>query len=623
MQYNLWKIASIFSKVQLNGVCGSEDGSISTCNQDFCGVYYLHLERDNLKKLFKYMKDYRKECIVSPLAKLLEATLELLVPLVVASLIDKGIAAGSTGYIIRMCLLMAALAAVGLSATLMAQYFAAKAATGFVGRLRHALYAHLQTLSYADLDRLGTSTLLTRMTSDMNQVQNGVNLALRLLLRSPFIVFGAMVMAFTIDVSAALVFVVVIPILFAVVFAIMLCCIPLYRKVQQRLDHVMELTRENLTGVRVIRAFGVEEMERKGFADSNRALSKMQQFVGKISALMNPLTFVIINLAIVWLIHRGAIQVDAGRLTQGQVVALYNYMSQILVELIKMANLILTMTKAIACGKRISAVLDIAPGMSFPEQAPQSVETDNCVEFRQVTFSYHPGADPALADFDLCVKRGQTVGIIGGTGSGKTTLVNLIGRFYDVTDGAVLVDGVNVRDYPKQALRQKIGIVPQKGVLFHGTIRDNLRWGNPDASDCDLLDAIAIAQASEVVAGKAGGLDGVVGQGGRNFSGGQRQRLTIARALVRKPEILILDDSASALDLATDAALRNSLRTLSYCPTVFIVSQRTASLLHADKIVVLDDGKVAGIGTHEELLQSCTVYREIYDSQFHKGGQSA
>lgn len=576
-----------------------------------------------MRNLLKYMKGYGKECVISPLAKLLEATLELFVPLVVASLIDEGIANGDRPYIIQMCLLLALLAAVGLSATVMAQYFAAKAAVGFVTKLRHALYAHLQALSYADLDTVGASTMLTRMTSDMNQVQNGINLALRLLLRSPFIVFGAMIMAFTIDVSAALVFVVVIPVLFVVVFAIMLCCIPLYRRVQQRLDKVLEVTRENLTGVRVIRAFGAEKKEQDSFAQSNTDLTKMQQFVGRISALMNPLTFVIINLAIVWLIHRGAIQVNAGLLTQGAVVALYNYMSQILVELIKMANLILNLTKSIACGKRISAVLDITPSMTFPDTAPTPVDTDCCVEFRQAEFAYHEGGVPALSGLNLKVPHGQTVGIIGGTGSGKTTLVNLIGRFYDVTSGAVLVDGVDVRQYPRQMLRQKIGMVPQKAVLFHGTIRDNLRWGNPQADDRSLLEAIAAAQASEVVANKDGGLDAMVEQGGRNFSGGQRQRLTIARALVRKPEILILDDSASALDLATDAALRQSLRALPYHPTTFIVSQRTASLQHADQIIVLDDGHVAGIGTHEALLNSCTVYREIYDSQFRKGGQSA
>lgn len=576
-----------------------------------------------MRKLFQYMRDYQKECIISPLAKLLEATLELLVPLVVASLIDNGITSGDRPYIIKMCLLLALLATIGLSATVMAQYFAAKASVGFVTKLRHVLYAHLQTLSYADLDNIGTSTMLTRMSSDMNQVQNGINLALRLLLRSPFIVFGAMVMAFTIDVSAAMVFVVVIPVLFAVVFAIMLCSIPLYKRVQQRLDKVLGITRENLTGVRVIRAFGAEYEERATFAQSNADLTKMQQFVGRISALMNPLTFVIINLAIVWLIHRGALQVNAGLLTQGAVVALYNYMSQILVELIKLANLILNLTKSIACGNRIAAVLDISSSMEFPVAIPAKVDTDCCVEFRQVEFSYHDGGAPALSGLNVKIQRGQTVGIIGGTGSGKTTLVNLIGRFYDVTDGSVLVDGIDVRQYPKQMLRQKIGIVPQKAVLFHGTIRDNLRWGNPDADDMALLAAVETAQASGVLANKDGGLDAMVEQGGRNFSGGQRQRLTIARALVRRPKILILDDSASALDLATDAALRQSLCALPYRPTIFIVSQRTASLQHADKIIVLEDGHVAGIGTHDQLLEDCTVYREIYDSQFKKGGHTA
>ncbi len=572
-------------------------------------------------QLLKYLSDYKKESIFGPLFKLLEASFELLVPLVVAAIIDQGIANGDRGVTVKMCLLLLLLGVVGLISSVTAQYFAAKAAVGFAAKVRKVLFAHIQTLSYSDLDTLGTTTLVTRMTSDMNQVQYGVNMTLRLLLRSPFVVFGAMIMAFTVDAKAALTFVVTIPVLTAVVFAIMLVCIPLYRQVQEKLDGVLLSTRENLTGVRVIRAFCKEKEERETFERRNGELTEAQKFVGRISALMNPVTYIIINAAVIVLIYIGALRVDRGLLTQGAVVALYNYMSQILVELIKLANLIISVTKSVACGNRIQAVLEISPGMTFPEEAeaqkgnPASVYA---VEFRHADLCYPNAGEHSLTDVDFCVKRGETVGVIGGTGSGKTSLVNLIPRFYDVTGGEVLVDGVNVKQYTKSALRGKIGVVPQKAVLFKGTIRDNLRWGNANASDEELLAAVATAQASEVIAGKEGGLDYAIAQGGGNLSGGQRQRLTIARALVRKPSILILDDSASALDYATDAALRKAIRHMEGRPTVFIVSQRTASIQHADKIVVLDDGRIVGLGTHDTLLQNCKVYREIYDSQFKK-----
>lgn len=572
-------------------------------------------------QLLKYLSDYKKESVFGPLFKLLEASFELLVPLVVAAIIDQGIANGDKSVTVKMCLLLLLLGVVGLISSVTAQYFAAKAAVGFAAKVRRVLFAHIQTLSYSDLDTLGTTTLVTRMTSDMNQVQYGVNMTLRLLLRSPFVVFGAMIMAFTVDAKAALTFVVTIPVLTAVVFAIMLVCIPLYRQVQEKLDGVLLSTRENLTGVRVIRAFCKEKEERETFERRNGELTEAQKFVGRISALMNPVTYIIINTAVIVLIYIGAIRVNRGLLTQGAVVALYNYMSQILVELIKLANLIISVTKSVACGNRIQSVLEISPGMTFPEEAeaqegnPSSVYA---VEFRHADLCYPNAGEHSLTDVDFCVKRGETVGVIGGTGSGKTSLVNLIPRFYDVTGGEVLVDGVNVRQYSKSALREKIGVVPQKAVLFKGTIRDNLRWGNANAGDDELLAAVATAQASEVVAGKEGGLDYALAQGGSNLSGGQRQRLTIARALVRKPSILILDDSASALDYATDAALRKAIRHMEGHPTVFIVSQRTASIQHADKIVVLDDGRIVGLGTHKTLLQSCEVYREIYDSQFKK-----
>ncbi len=570
-----------------------------------------------MKKLLFYLKQYRRESILGPLFKLLEATLELFVPLVVAAVIDRGISNNDTEYIVRMCLVLVALGAVGLAFSVTAQYFAARAATGFVKQVRHALFAHIQQLSYAQLDHVGASTLVTRMTSDVNQVQNGVNLTLRLLLRSPFVVFGAMVMAFTIDVPSAMIFVVAIPVLSVVVFGIMLACIPLYKKVQQKLDRVLAATRGNLTGVRVLRAFCKEEEEQAAFAARNEELTATQKFVGRISALMNPVTYVIINLAIIALIRTGAIRVEAGLLTQGSVVALYNYMSQILTELIKLANLIINITKSVACGNRIQSVLEIAPDMPIEPQLPAG-DAALEVQLDNAGLTYPGAADAALSGVELRVRPGETVGIIGGTGCGKSTLVQMIPRFYDATEGAVRVEGRDVRAWQPEELRARIGIVPQKAVLFHGTIRDNLLWGNPNADDEALWAALRTAQAEEVVRGKPEGLDAIVEQGGRNFSGGQRQRLTIARALVRRPAILILDDSASALDFATDAALRRALRELQPTPTIFIVSQRTSSLQHADQILVLDDGRPVGLGRHEELLQSCGVYREIYDSQFKK-----
>ena len=572
-----------------------------------------------MNKLLRYLKDYRKESILGPLFKLLEASFELLVPLVVAAIIDRGIGGADKGYTVKMCLLLLALGVVGLISSVTAQYFAAKAAVGFAEKVRHALFGHIQRLSYSDIDSLGTSTLVTRMTSDMNQVQYGVNMTLRLLLRSPFVVFGAMIMAFTVDAKAALTFVVTIPLLSVVVFGIMLICIPLYRKVQEKLDGVLLSTRENLTGVRVIRAFCKEEEETARFLDRNEALTDAQKFVGRISALMNPVTLVIINGSIIALVYIGALRVDQGIISQGAVVALYNYMSQILVELIKLANLIISVTKSIACGNRIQAVLEIEPSMHFPSgvtAASGDPHSEFAVEFRHADLRYGNSGENALTDMNIRVKRGETIGVIGGTGSGKSSLVNMIPRFYDTFAGEVLVDGVNVKEYTREGLRRKIGMVPQKAVLFKGTIRDNMRWGNPSATDDEISAAIAIAQASEVVAGKQGGLNYMIAQGGKNLSGGQRQRLTIARALVGKPEILILDDSASALDFATDAALRKAIKTMDGSPTVFVVSQRAASIAHADKIVVLDDGKIVGMGKHDDLLMNCEVYREIYNSQF-------
>ncbi len=611
-----------------------------------------------MRKLLIYLKDYRKETVLAPLFKMLEATLELFVPLVVAAIIDVGIAGGDSGYIIRMVLILVLLGAVGLAFSVTAQYFSAKAAVGFVKKLRHVLFSHIQKLSYAELDTQGTSTLITRLTSDMNQVQTGVNMTLRLLLRSPFVVIGAMVMAFTGDTKAAMVFAVDIPALAVVVFGIMFASIPLYRKVQSRLDGVLGLTRENLTGVRVLRAFCKEDDQIQEFTQKNQRLTDTQKFVGRISALLNPVTYVIVNAAVIALIWVGALRVDMGVLTQGSVVALYNYMAQILTELIKFAGLIITITRSIACGNRIQAVLETEPtvrdgapagaadvgsvrnscerkmpGMGIsgtthseytdhPARAGRTDAEDGhfAVEFRHASLRYPEASNEALTDISFCVKKGGTVGIIGGTGSGKSSLVNLIPRFYDCSRGAVLIDGRDVREYGLEELRSRIGVVPQKAVLFSGTIRENLQWGKKEAGEEEMIRALSTAQISEIIETKEKGLDSLVEQGGRNFSGGQRQRLTIARALIRQPEILILDDSSSALDFVTDAALRKALASLTPRPTLFLVSQRTSSIRHADQIVVLDDGRVAGIGSHEELLENCAVYREIYQSQFYGTG---
>ena len=572
-----------------------------------------------MKKLLCYLKEYKKESVLGPLFKLLEATLELFVPLVVAAIIDTGIGNQDRGYVVKMCLVLVLLGLIGLAFSVTAQYFAAKAAVGFVTTIRHVLFGHIQKLSYAELDTQGTSTLITRMTSDMNQVQNGVNLTLRLLLRSPFVVIGAMVMAFTIDVKAALVFVVGIPALAVVVFGVMLACIPLYRKVQNRLDKVLGLTRENLTGVRVLRAFCKEEEQEAEFQKQNQTLTDTQKFVGRISALLNPLTYVIINVAIIALIWIGAIRVDMGIIPQGAVVALYNYMSQILTELIKLANLIINITKSVACGNRIQSVLEVEPsvkdGAATVSGDGEAGKSAYSVVFEHAGIRYPDAAQEAVSDITLNVRPGETIGIIGGTGSGKSSMVNLIPRFYDCSSGAVYVDGRNVCTYGLTELRDKIGVVPQKSVLFAGTIRSNMQWGKPDATDEEIFAAMEIAQAKDV-SKKEKGLDTEVEQGGKNFSGGQRQRLTIARALVKQPEILILDDSSSALDFATDAALRMAIGSMKHKPTLFIVSQRTSAIQYADKIVVLDDGSVVGIGTHEELMNTCEVYREIYDSQY-------
>ncbi|MCI7375239.1 MAG: ABC transporter ATP-binding protein/permease [Christensenellaceae bacterium] len=569
-----------------------------------------------MKKLWKYMRDYRREGILAPLFKLLEASLELLVPLVMAQIIDTGIANGDRGFILSRCGILAALAAVGLVCSITAQYFAAKASVGFAAKLRSTLFKHIQSLSYSKLDTQGTGTLIARITGDINQVQSGMNLALRLLLRSPFVVFGAMIMAFTIDVKAALVFVVTIPLLSIVVFGIMLWSIPMYKKVQARLDKVLGITRENLSGVRVIRAFCKEDEERREFGERNAALTKLQLMVGRVSAAMNPATYIMINLGIAVLIYVGALRVDSGILTQGQVVALYNYMSQILVELVKLASLIITITKALACAGRVSAALDVESDMHGADTMPKEIDTDEEVRFENVEFGYATGGEPALSGISFSVKKGETMGIIGGTGSGKSSLVSLIPRFYDATGGHVYIKENDVKDYPLGALREMVGMVPQKAVLFKGTIRENLRWGSADATEEEMERALSDAQALEIVKAKPEGLDSPVAQNGKNLSGGQRQRLTIARALIKKPEILILDDSASALDYATDLALRRSLAALSYKPTVFIVSQRASSILHADKIAVLDEGKIVGLGTHDELMQTCPVYREIYYSQY-------
>lgn len=601
-----------------------------------------------MRKLLIYLKDYKKESILGPLFKLLEASFELIVPLVVASMIDVGIPAQDKGYIVKMALVLVALGIIGLTSSVTAQFFAAKAAVGFATKVRHALFEHIQKLTFGQMDSQGTATLITRMTSDVNQVQNGVNLVLRLFLRSPFIVFGAMIMAFTVDVKAALIFVVVIPLLLIVVFAILLISIPMFGRVQENLDQVMRTTRENLTGSRVIRAFAKEPEEIEEFQRENRVLRNVQVVAGRVSALMNPVTYIIINGGLMALIYVGALQIEGGILFQGQVVALINYMSQILVELIKLANLIITVTKAIACGNRIEAVMEIPAG--FPKESEESGRSpmqdgrkltepkkgsgesgislsreelpgEDCpykVVFDQVGMAYNEGGDEAISDVNLKVKKGETIGVIGGTGSGKSTLVNLIPRFYDVTRGRVLVDGIDVRDMEPEKLRSKIGMVLQKAVLFRGTIRENLFWGNEGADDEEIWKALETAQAKEFVEQKEDGLDTMIEQEGRNLSGGQRQRLSIARALVRKPEILILDDSSSALDYATDLKLRQAIKALPGDMTVFIVSQRASSLMHADQIIVLDDGDVVGLGTHEELLKSCETYREIYNTQIEK-----
>lgn len=581
----------------------------------------MHRNEDFMKRLMMYLKDYKKESILAPLFKLLEAFFELLVPLVMANIIDYGISNQNMGYIGKMGLLLLLLGVVGLASSITAQFFAAKAAVGFSTQLRQALFDHIEDLSFTDIDKAGTSTMITRMTSDVNQVQSGINMTLRLFLRSPIIVFGAMIMAFTIDVKCALIFVVAIPLLSVVVFGIILSTIPMYKKVQSKLDQVLGITRENLTGVRVIRAFHQEAKEADRFRENNEALSAMQIFVGKISACMNPVTYIIVNGAIIALIYTGAVQVNIGNLSQGEVVAIINYMNQILVELVKLANLIVTMTKALACADRVASVFDIGADAAYvgaqdQELADKVDKSAPFLDFKHVSLTYQGAGAPTLQDMNFTVNRGDTVGIIGGTGSGKTSLVNLIPGFYPATEGEILLEGRDIRTMSDEELRGRIGVVPQKAVLFKGTIRSNLQWGKPDATEEEMWKALELAQASEVVDGKPGKLDATVAQNGKNFSGGQRQRLTIARALVRNPEILILDDSASALDYATDAKLRAAIRTLEDKTTTFIVSQRASTIRHADKIIVLDDGEIAGMGTHDELLKDCTVYQEIYYSQY-------
>jgi len=580
-----------------------------------------------MKTLLAYLKDYKKESILAPLFKMLEASFELFVPLVMAAIIDVGIANQDKPYIVKMCFVLIALGIIGLVCSITAQYFAAKAATGVGTGIRHGLFEHIQKFTFTEMDQLGTSTLITRMTSDINQIQSGVNLVLRLFLRSPFIVFGAMIMAFTVDVKAALVFVVTIPLLSLIVFGIMLVTMPMYKKVQADLDQVLLATRENLTGARVIRAFNKEEDETKRFENANQILTDAQKYVGRISGMMNPLTYIIVNGAIIALIYVGAVRVDIGDLTQGQVVALINYMSQILVELVKLANLIISVTKAAACLNRVESVLAVKPDMNEGDVRWKSNSSKidwnlknkiPVIEFSHVSLTYKGTSDTSLSDINFCAKKGQTIGIIGGTGSGKSSLVNLIPRFYDATDGTVKINGRDIKEYQTENLREHIGVVLQKAVLFKGSIADNLRWGKEDATEQEMYEALDISQAREFVDTKQGGLEFQIEQGGRNLSGGQKQRMTIARALVRKPEILILDDSASALDFATDAALRKSIKEMKNQPTVFIVSQRAASIQHADQIIVLDDGAMAGIGTHEELLKDCPIYQEIYYSQFPK-----
>ena len=581
----------------------------------------MHRNEDLMKRLMMYLKDYKKESILAPLFKLLEAFFELLVPLVMANIIDYGISNRNMGYVGKMGLLLLLLGVVGLASSITAQFFAAKAAVGVSTKLGQALFDRIEDLSFTDIDKAGTSTMITRMTSDVNQVQSGINMTLRLFLRSPIIVFGAMIMAFTIDVKCALIFVVAIPLLSVVVFGIILSTIPMYKKVQSKLDQVLGITRENLTGVRVIRAFHQEAKEANRFRENNEALSSMQIFVGKISACMNPVTYIIVNGAIIALIYTGAVQVNIGNLSQGEVVAIINYMNQILVELVKLANLIVTMTKALACAERVASVFDIGAdavyvGVQDQKLADKVDKSAPFLDFKHVSLTYQGAGAPTLQDMNFTVNRGDTVGIIGGTGSGKTSLVNLIPGFYPATEGEILLEGRDIRTMSDEELRGRIGVVPQKAVLFKGTIRSNLQWGKPDATEEEMWKALELAQASEVVDGKPGKLDATVAQNDKNFSGGQRQRLTIARALVRNPEILILDDSASALDYATDAKLRAAIRTLEDKTTTFIVSQRASTIRHADKIIVLDDGEIAGMGTHDELLKDCTVYQEIYYSQY-------
>ena len=577
-----------------------------------------------MRKLLIYIRDYKLESILGPLFKLLEACMDLIVPLVMAYIIDKGIGGNDTGLIVRLCLLLVGLGFVGLTFSITAQFFAAKASVGFIKQVKHAVFAHIQRLSFLDIDRVGSNTLITRLTSDMNQIQTGVNLTLRLFLRSPFIVAGAVVMAFTIDVEIGILFVITIIILSAVIFGVMYWCIPKYKEVQGALDKVLGKTRENLTGVRVIRAFCKEEEEIRDFEKSNRFLTDLSKRVGTVSSLMNPLTYVIVNIGIATLIYKGAIRVEAGALTQGQIVALYNYMSQILVELVKFATMFLNITRSVACGNRVQSILDIEPGMkegAMTTAISSDKIDENIVEFNNVSLNYNgklsfDREENALNNIDFTVKRGETVGVIGGTGSGKTSLVSLIPRFYDASEGEVRVKGRNVTDYSFKELRKTVAVVLQKASLFKGSIRDNIKWGNENATDEEIMEAVRIACAEDVVNSKEGKLDFVIEQEGRNLSGGQKQRLSIARALVGKPEILILDDSSSALDYATDLALRKGINALEYKPTVFIVSQRTSSIMQADKIVVLDDGELVGLGKHEELLESCEVYKEIYNSQY-------
>ncbi len=589
-----------------------------------------------MKKLMKYLKSYRKECIIAPLFKLLEACFELFVPLVIVRIIDVGVGQGDKTCVIQMGALLIVLAVIGLSCAVTAQFFAAKAAVGFSTKLREVLFGHIEGLSFTDVDQAGTSTMITRMTSDVNQVQSGVNMTLRLFLRSPIVVFGAMIMAFTIDVKMALVFVVAIPLLAVIVFGIMLITMPLYKKVQGGLDKVLGITRENLTGVRVIRAFHQEQREEERFQESNQNLTNMQKFVGKISAFMNPVTYVIVNVAAIVLIYKGGLKVEIGELTQGQVVAILDYMSQILVELVKLANLIILMTKAMACADRVAAVLEIGENGDNAAEGEKTTADDADAEDRKAAFigesvrnrkggfltfdhvslKYKGAGEETLEDVSIDVRKGDVIGVIGGTGSGKTSFVNLIPKFYEATKGSITLNGKNLNDYDETELRKRVGVVPQKAVLFQGTIRSNLLWGKENATEEEMWRALELAQAKEIVEGKDGMLEAEVAQNGRNFSGGQRQRLTIARALIRRPEILILDDSASALDYATDAKLRNSIKSIKDETTTFIVSQRASSIRHADQILVLEDGRVAGLGTHDELLENCEVYQEIYYSQY-------